>query len=219
MKKLIMILSFVILLTGCQITEIKDNNIDNIVDSVIKNKVNIANTYFEGYKYYLPRGIKLLNKTDYNAKLSYKNNLIYIYVDAVSYYHKTNVEIKLNKDSYYSKEFDYNDKKGYIEIDKLKDSYFVGMYYNYAKVETYVKEEDLNDTIIQVGCILSSIKFNDSVLESIVGENILDYKEENFNLFDTKKNSNFLEYVEEFDTYDDTKVESDEDTIETDLYE
>ena len=50
-------------------------------------------------------------------------------------------------------------------------------------------------------CILRSIKFNNKVLESIIGENALDYKEEEYTLFkaDSSKES-FLDVVEREET-------------------
>lgn len=220
MKRLILLLVCILLLTGCSITKVKENTIDDIITSSIKRETTISNTYFKGFKLYIPRGVKVLDKNEYNTKLSYNNNNIYIFVDAISYYHKINVEITKKVDSYYQKEFDYNGKKGYIEINKVDDKYFLGMFYNYIKVESYVKEEDLEEVIMQIGIIVSSLKFNDSALETLVGENTLDYKEESFNLFDTKKNSNFLEYIDEYDKYsDEGNKKTDEDTIDTKLNE
>lgn len=220
MKKIILLLICILLLTGCNITKVKENTIDDIIISSIKRDTKISNTYFKGYKLYIPRGVKVLDKNEYNMKLSYNNNSIYIYVDAISYYHKINIEINKNTESYFQKEFDYNGKKGYIEINKVDDKYFLGMYYNYTKVESYIKEEDLEEVIMQIGIVISSLKFNDNALETLVGENTLDYKEESFNLFDTKKNSNFLEYIDEYDNYNENNdTKQDEDTIDAKLNE
>lgn len=219
MKKLILLLSFILIITGCSIQEVKEDSIDDIIATALSRDTKLANTYFEGYKFYLPRGTKLLDKSEYNSKISYNNNLYYIYVDAISYYHKTNLNFKSQKDSYFIKEFDYNDKKGYIQIDKIENKYFFQMYFNYAKVEAYIYEEDIEESIIHIGMILSSLKFNDEVLDTIIGDNVLNYKEETFNLFDTDKNdSNFLDYIDEYDNYEETSEDNnDEDTLDTDL--
>ena len=68
-------------------------------------------------------------------------------------------------------------------------------------MEAYVSKEDLVDTVTNMCCILRSIKFNDKVLESIIGENALDYKEEDYTLFkaDSSKES-FLDVVEREET-------------------
>ena len=49
--------------------------------------------------------------------------------------------------------------------------------------------------------ILRSTKYNDKILESLVGDNVLDYKEEDFKLFkaDSSKES-FLDVVEREET-------------------
>ena len=48
--------------------------------------------------------------------------------------------------------------------------------------------------------ILRSIKFNDKILESIVGDNVLSYAEEVFTLFDTTSSQeDFLEVVSRYD--------------------
>ena len=76
--------------------------------------------------------------------------------------------------------------------------------YNYAKIEVIVDKYDLPKAISNSLIILSSVKYNSEILETIVGENILTSKEIEFNIFETKKTeSNFLEveanniYVEE----------------------
>lgn len=221
MKRLILLLSLILLITGCSISEVKEDSIDDIITTVLSKDIKLANTYFVGYKFYVPRGVKLLDKNEYNSKISYNNNLYYIYVDAIAHYYKTEVDFNLKEDSYFVKEFDYNDKKGYIQIDKVEKKYFFQMYFNYAKVESYINEDDIEDSIIQIGTILSSLKFNDKVSETTIGENKLDYKEEKFRLFGSKEeDSNFLDYIDEYDKYNDISNDNnDEDTLDTELVE
>ena len=71
-------------------------------------------------------------------------------------------------------------------------------------MEAYVEEEQLPDVIMNMCSILRTMKFNDVVLESLIGENILDYKEEDYTLFkDSTPKENFLDVVkkEETDQY------------------
>ncbi len=50
--------------------------------------------------------------------------------------------------------------------------------------------------------ILSSVKYNDRVVESHVGNNKATTQEERFNIFDTNiENDNFLKYESEYGTY------------------
>ena len=216
MKKLLLIL-FVLLIfvTGC--TKIDMDNKDTIVESIKKNNT-LKNVNFEGYSYYIPRGLKLLEKTEYNAYLMDKeNNKYYIYVDVVSRYHKIKKVYKVDINAYYSRRLTNGKKFGYVEINRYDDNYFVEAMYNYMKVEVYTKEKDLYDTLKNISLVLSSVKYNDQVLNTIVGENILSYKEENYNIFKTKKKAtDFLDYVREYDYEED---ESDEDNIKVEVEE
>ncbi len=213
MKKIIVLLSLLslFLITGC--TNINTLSIDRIIETVIKKDSKLKNVNFEGYSYYVPRGLKFINKNEYNAYLSDQyNNNYYIYVDVVSKYNKIKHKYKINKKAFYSKEIKYKDKFGYLEINEHNDSYFVEAMYNYMKIEAYVSKNNLNNTLSDISLILSSVNYNDKVLDTIVGENILNYKEENYNIFDTNKDkSDFLDYVKEYDSEETTK---DEDSIE-----
>ena len=68
-------------------------------------------------------------------------------------------------------------------------------------MEAYVPKDQIVDVISNMCCILRSVKFQDKVLESLIGENILDYKEEDFSLFkaDSSKET-FLDVVEREET-------------------
>ncbi len=215
MKKLIILLCILaIFTTGCSMGQVNSNNIDDIVNKVLKKESKLKNVNFEGYNYYIPKGLVFLDKNDYNATLKDQyGNYYYLYVDIVSRYHKVKAKYKVDKNAYYSSEIKNKKKFGYIEINKVQDKYFVEMMYNYMKVESFVKEKDLPDALTDISTILSSVKYNDKVLDTIIGENILNYKEENYNIFHTKKkNTNFLDYVKEYDSYD--EKEKDEDHLQ-----
>lgn len=216
MKKLLVLLSILTLLTGCTVTKINKDSIDKVIDSVMKKDSKLKNVHFEGYSYYVPRGIRFVDKKEYNAILKDEyNNNYYLYVDVISYYHKVKEKYKVNKKAYYSKEVKTKDKFGYIEIKEDKTGYLVEAMYNYAKIEAYVEKDSLNDAMTNISMILSSMKYNDKVLSSTVGENILSYKEESYNIFKTKeKTSDFLDYVKEYDNYDQEK--KDEDNLKID---
>ncbi len=212
MKKLVIILSiFSIFLTGCSIQRINDKNIDEIIDNILKKDTKLKNVSFEGYSYYTPKGLIFLEKNEYNATLKDQyQNYYYLYIDVVSKYHNIKEDYKVDWSSFYSKKIKNNKKYGYFEINKVDNQYFIEAMYYYMKIETYVKEENLEEACINISTILSSIHYNNKVLDTIVGENILDYKEENYNIFKTKKNTtDFLDYVKEFDTIE----ENDEDEI------
>ena len=203
MKRLIVLLSIVILfMTGCSVVKLDDTDISKNMKTLLSKKVNMYNVFYDGYKYYLPKGVSFVNKEDFNAILRDKdNNKYYLYVDAIGYYHGIKNDYKLKSDAHYSKILNYNDKSGYIQIDEIKDEYFVQFVFNYVKLEAYVNKNSLTDVINNMCYIGRSIKFNDKVLESLVGENVLDYKEENYTLFepDSSKET-FLDVVEREET-------------------
>ena len=202
MKRLfVLIVIFGLFLTGCSVTNLNGKNIDDIVNTILVKKSKLKNTNFDGYSYYTPRGLYFINKNDYNSILrDNSNNYYYMYTDVVSYYHKIKKTYKENADAYYSKTIKNKDKFGYIEINKEDSYYFIELMYNYTKIEAYVKEKNLDDALTNICTILSSVKYNDKVLATTVGENELSYKEETFNIFKTKKKAtDFLDYVKEYD--------------------
>ncbi len=218
MKRIIVLLSICILfVTGCQIVKLDSSSIGENIDTLMSKTVKNYNIYYEGYKYYLPKGLTFLDKEDFNAVLKdNNNNKYYFYVDVISYYHKISNDYEENKDSYYSKRLDYNNKNGYIQIDEVDSKYFVQFVFHYAKMEAYIKKDDLITAIQYMCSVLRTVKYNNKVLESIVGTKVLDYKEENYTLFkaDSSKES-FLDVVEREET-DQYKKDLEDEKIDLD---
>lgn len=221
MKKVLILLSVTMLFSGCTVVKIEDQAIDRILDTVLSSSSHLVNQVAEGYKYYLPKGMSKLSKTDYNVHLRYQGESYYLYVDVISYYHKIKESYKENKDAYYSKALSYRGHDGYLEINEAKNAYFVEAMYHYAKIEAYVPKAKLQDALITISYVLSSVQFNDQVIESLIGDNALNYKEESFNIFKPKREvGDFLDYVKEYDNY--TKDEDDvhdEDHLDTEIQE
>ena len=222
MKKIALLLCLVVLLTGCSVQKVENNNIDSIIESVLNKDIKLSNSYFGGYKYYLPRGLRLVSKKSYNAKLVNENNTYYLYVDVIAYYNKIQKKFE-QSEGYYSKELNFNNKQGYIEITKINEMYLVEIMYNYAKIETLVEEKDLNTVVINSCYILSSVQYNDKVIETLVGENILDYKETIFDIFGPHRDTDqFLQYEEEYQYKGDIEEElkeNDTDVLVTETIE
>lgn len=220
MKKKLLILTLSILaLTGC--TNLSNASLDEITNTMLSSKTNLANTVFDGYKYYVPRGLRLVMKNDYNASfLDEYNNTYYLYIDIISYYNKEKLDYNTNKNAYFSKELNYNNKEGYLEITKVKDSnyYFIEYMYNYGKIEAFVKEKELNSAIINMSSVLSSLKFNRTVLETIVGNKVLNYKEDTYDVMKPKGSTatkdTYLEYEEKYGIYEGYGDNKEEDIIE-----
>jgi len=203
MKRLLVLLSVsIFFITGCSVVKLSDSDIGKNIDTMLSKKVKLYNVFYEGYKYYLPKGLSFIDKEDYNAILKDKeNNLYYLYVDAISYYHKAENDYVANNDSYYSERLEYAKKDGYIQIDEVDSKYFIQFVYHYAKMEAYVEKKDLVDVVTRMCSLLRTVKFNDVVLDSLIGENVLDYKEEDYTLFkaDSSKET-FLDVVKKEET-------------------
>jgi len=189
-------------MTGCSVTKLDSTDINKNIKTILSEKTKLYNVHYDGYKYYVPKGVTFVDREDCNAILRDKNgNIYYLYVDVISYLHKTENDYEINKSSHFSNLLNYDNKSGYIQIDEVDSQFFIQFVYNYVKMEALVSKDDLTDTITNMAIILKSVKFNKAVLESLVGENILDYKEEDYTLFknDSSKES-FLDVVEREET-------------------
>lgn len=214
MKKGLLILLILILLSGCTITRIDSYNYEQVMDKILSLDIDVYNNVGKGYKYYAPKGVVRTDAKEYNDTLKRGNTIYYLYVDVVSYYYKAKIDYEENDDAYFSKKIKNKDKEGYIEIQEENDKLYVQMQYNYAKIETYVDESGLNEAISDISYILSSIDFNDSLLKKMYESGNFDSKEEVYKLFDNKeKEGNFLEYVKEYDKYDGSEEEQKEEEI------
>lgn len=203
MKRIIVLLSIVVLLmTGCSAEVLDSTDLGKNIKVLLSDKVNTYNVFFDGYKYYVPKGIKLIDKDENNSIfIDKEGNRYYLYIDAISYYHKIENTYMINDEIHYSNKLNYNGKTGYINIEKVEDKFFVQFMFNYAKMEAYVSEEDLTTVVNNMCLILRTVKFNDKVLESLIGDNILSYQEENYSLFETAGSSeDVLEVVENSDS-------------------
>lgn len=194
MKKLLILLTLVFLVTGCSINQVENKDLDKLVNDILVYDTNLSNTNSSGYKFYLPREVSLVKKNNYNYVLLYRGTKMYMYVDVVAYFHKVKTDYSTDENIYYSRLLVKEDKNGYINITKEEDKYYVIIEYNYAKIEAYVSEENLSRTLRQMCIILNSFKYNDKVIESMIGENHISYEEEEFKLFKSEgKTDDYLE--------------------------
>lgn len=199
MKKIFLIGLTALILTGCTIVRIDTTNIDNIVNVVLSKKNTLYNRVGRGYKYYVPRGVTYIDSSGSNDKL-YSNGInYYLYLDEISYYYKKAVNYKVNNSKYYSKKINNNGDLGYLEITKQNDLYLIEFVYNYAKIEALVPKKDINDTVLNSSYILSTIKYNNNIVKLSLDDNFLKNKEEKYNVFSSKKETenSFLRYKEE----------------------
>lgn len=195
MKK-IAILLMALLLTGCTIVRIDTTSVDNIVSVVLSKENNVYNRIGKGYKYYIPRGVSYIDTIELNDKLYSNGIYYYLYVDAVSYFYKTETEYKKNDNAYYSKVIE-GDKTGYLEITEDGNDYYIVFVYNYARIEAKVNEEQIEEVVLNASYILSTIKFNDNIIALMLDNEYFTNKEEQYDIFNRKnENNNFLIDVE-----------------------
>ncbi len=218
-KRIFLLILLTFTITGC--TNLSNKDLGELTDTMLENNNNLVNNVFDGYKYYVPKGLKLISKDDYNATfLDEYNNRYYFYIDVISYYNKENLDYTVNKKAYLSKKISNSNKEGYLEITKTNDNkyYFIQYMYNYGKVEVFVKENALRSAIINISSILKSLQFNRNVLETIIGNKVLDYKEDTYNVMkpkgSTATNDTYLEYEERYGIYEGYDIDSNEEKIE-----
>lgn len=215
MKKFFLLLLIPLLfMTGCTIKQVNNKDIKSILDTLLGKDLNLYNQTSKGYKYYVPRGVSVIDNTSYNEKLIATGDVYYLYIDAVSYQYKKINKYTESKKIYYYKDFEYNKKTGYLSIKKIDNIYYIEMYYNYAKIEAVVEKDNINKTIINSCYILNSLKFNKIIIKNIFSETANTFAEQQWALFKPKKaGGNYLNYVKEYNQYE---KNIDEDLITTD---
>ena len=204
MKKILIIICL-LFITGC--SDIRKQSYDDIINN-IATRANKDNVYRTGYSYYLPRGMQVADSTLYNEAITDARYKYYLYVDIVSYYKKVTKDYSVNNNALVSKKLDYNGKFGYVEVNLLKnDKYLVEIMYNYAKIEVIVDKSNLNEAMLSIINILKSVEYNDSIIANLMGDDILNFSEEEFNIFNTKgSESNYLTVDKDASKEEDTKI-------------
>ena len=187
MRKIVISLMLMLLVTGCSVVRIDTTSIDNTINVILSKDNDLYNTVGKGYKYYKPREVTYIDTNEYNEKLYSNGNYYYLYVDINSYYYKKEFSYEENKNAYYSRLIDINNKYGYLEINKHKELYLVEFMYNYAKIEALVEKEDINDVVLNASYILSTIKFNSKIIKIMLNDNYFINKEERYDLFTPKE--------------------------------
>lgn len=195
MKKIILIVLCLFLFTGCTVVRIDTASIDNIINVLLSKNNKLYNRVGKGYKYYVPRGMSYIDTTELNDKLYSDGYYYYLYIDVISYYNKIDFTYEENESAYYSRYINFNNKEGYLEINKINDRYLVEFMYNYAKIETMVYEDDINSVVLNSIYILSTIKFNNNVIKLMLNDEYFINKEEKYDIFTSRaENTDNLQY-------------------------
>ncbi len=211
-KKILLVL-IVLLLTGCVKIDSDNNDYISVINgSLSKNK--ISNNVGIGYKFYVPRGVKLIKNYDYNQSFLVGDDYIYLYVDIISYYYrsKLNYNAKTSDNIYYNNNISFDDKVGFISIiDKKNDNYYVKIVYNYARVEFFTDKNNLNKMIGISSAILNNIDYNDLIIKNVLDNNYGNYKEIKYKVDKPEDaGSNFSQFLEEYIKEDDVENLPDE---------
>ena len=133
-----------------------------------------------------------------------------MYIDIVSYYNEVKPKYEIDNSAYLSLKLFNNGKSGYLEINEQNGKFFIEMTYNYAKIEVLVDEKDIKESVTNISYILSSVKFNKSVIKNMIDEDVLNFKEKKYEIEKPKKeveSKNILDYAKEYDNYKDVNNE------------
>lgn len=210
MKKVIILIALMLILTGC--VNVKESTYENIIEETVSSKTRIYNTYRKGYKFYLPYGLYVEKSKDYNEVIKSEFGVYYMYIDLVSYLNKNAVDYEENEreENVFFKYIEKDSKTGFVQIkNSSNDKYLVEINYNCAKIEMIVEKDHVKNALADAMIILSSIKYNDSFLEGVNSDSLLNYKEEIVDIFDhgaTGGESNILEWKDEYDDYDNSNL-------------
>ena len=212
MKKYVILIILLLLLTGC--ANIYNQDYDSIINDTLSSSKVKKNINLKGYKFYLPEGMNLIGDYEHNNILYSYGDKYYMYADLVSYYNKKQNKYEFDESKYeYLKEFNNAKGNGYVIISKSKGGKLVEVMYNYAKIE--VVTNDTKKAIANSLLVLKSIEYNYKTIDSMIGSNALVYDSEQFTLLGPSKNTeNFLTYEEEYGVYDESKQNQDEDVID-----
>lgn len=198
MKKIVLLLLVGLSLTGCTAVRINTKDIDNTINVILSKNNTLYNRIGKGYKYYVPRGVSYIDTVEFNDKLYSNGNYYYLYIDAISYFYQKEMNYEVNNLAYYSREFDINDKKGYLEIEEQNGKYLINFYYNYARMQALVEKEDVDSVVLNATYILSTIKFNPEVIKLMLDDEFFTNKEEKYDIFESEaEDNNFLDYADE----------------------
>lgn len=204
MKKLILTAFIILSLVGCtkkpvfNDEQINTKEIQKILGTKSKMKPNAIH---KGYKFYLPQGMKIVNKVDNTLTIKDHENSMYLFINLVAYYHKS--ELEHVEKAYFYETFNYQNKPAALLINKLDKGYLYKITYNYATVEGWA-DDKLYTYLNKASIILNSIEYNDSVIDNMFKGN--KNSAVRYNPFYKKEDENYLtveDEEKELDIYSD----------------
>lgn len=204
-RLIIILLVLTFILTGCGSRNMATLKTEEALAVGITSNTELYNTNNVGYRYYLPRGF-VVEEDRENIQILKSNGIEYfLNVDLVSYYNKTEITRDANTAVYKYLPIYVNNKTGFLEITQNNDYFLIKMVYNYAIIEANVKQSEINNSIINMGYILSSIKYNDSIINNKFGEDVLELNESVYKIFGPEKKTDdkktYAYYLEQYNEY------------------
>ena len=137
-KKFFLFLILPFFLCGC--TKINNGSYDMLIAEAMNSNGKAVNTYRAGYKFYLPKGVKIIHHEGSNEILGVEDDIYYLYVDRVSYFNRIKEKYEEKTDVYYSRALEKDNLFGYLEIKITENNkYFVEIMYNYSRKRRYSK--------------------------------------------------------------------------------
>ena len=192
MKRIILLILCLLLLAGCSIVRIDTSSIDNILNVILTKENKLYNQVGQGYKYYLPSDVLYIESDGLNDVLYSNGTYYYLYVDAISYYYKVSDNYVVDKNAYYSKKLSKDDgfkKEGFIEIVEKDNMYYLNFTYNYARIESIVEKDEINNAVLNASYILSTIKYNKDIVKLMLEEDYFTNKTGKYNNYDNSSPS------------------------------
>lgn len=215
MKRKLLLLLSILMISGC--TNINNLSYSELINQSLDSDLVLLNKVSTGYKYYLPRGVTLKEDNDFNQKLAVMDTYLYMYVDIVSYYYKNELNYRESEDfSYFYQNILKDGKTGYVGIRQEDDKYFVKIVYNYAKIEAYVRENQISSTISYAMILLNSIRYNDTLIDRLINDTSVNSSEITYEIDKPSgSESKFSQYLSEYVQEED----NDNDIVLPDEYE
>ena len=184
-KFTIILILMVILLSGCSVVRINTKDIDSILNAVLTKSNKLYNQVGQGYKYYVPAGVTFIDNDEHNNILYCNGSYYYLYIDVIDYYYKTKIDYKEKNNVYYSRKIDKSEI-----TEEANNMYHIDFVYNYSKVEALVSKTKLNESVLNISYILSTIKYNHTVIELMLDDDYFTNKTGKYNNYKTNNSSN-----------------------------
>lgn len=211
MRKKILLVLFILMLTGCVRIDLNEEKYDELVLNVLNSNNQFTNEVGSGYQFYVPKGVRLIENDNNNQIFISYGTKIYMYVDITSYYYKNTLNYNNYDDSFYFERFINGDKSGFIQINKINEEYFVKIVYNYAKIEVYTDKYNLNNIITLSTILLNSVDYNDTIIENLLDDNNNNGTEISYDIDKPESaNSEFSQYLEEYITEEEADTSSEQ---------